>query len=71
MTRAELDRRLAALVARADDMAEAFMRLDLEIRMLARAAAAAEPPPPPGAPKGDPLVDDFSQARLAAIRRSR
>lgn len=66
MNRAEFDRRLADLVARADEMAEAFMRLDLEIRLLARAASAESP-----ATKREQLVDELSQARLATIRRTR
>lgn len=38
MTSPELHSRLAMLITRADEMAAAFMQLDLEIRLLARAA---------------------------------
>lgn len=71
MTRAELDRRLAALITRADEMAAAFMQLDMEIRLLARAAfvdpAAAEAAVEVETQRAEA---DLGQ-RLPRIRRSR
>lgn len=43
MTRAELDRRLLALLTRADELAAGFLALDADLRALARELSAASP----------------------------